>query len=777
VTEVTTARPAGEFRRGWSDVIDWIRRKDPGLLAIKRSIRAAVVMPAVFGITHLLFTNPQVSLFGAFGAFALLLLVDFEGRPRTRLFSYAVLFAVGAGFIALGTVASTHKVAAVVVMAVVGFGVLFVGIVSPQAATASRAALLTFVLSVAVAQPTAAIGPRLVGWAFAGAFSISACMLVWPTPWHDSLRSRLSATMSAIGRLVAASAEHRSDPEARAAVTSAMTQLRKEFRGTPYPATGSGAGAVALSKLVGRIEWVAGNAGLANQDQPLDGSVTRPVLVAVAETLTRCASLVSDDRAHPVDDPAMARALQESIQHLDQLITTELTTELSLLTDPVPVPDAPTSVSVGGTERGEDDDQEIAFTLDPNFHARALGISTEMMADAVLEGVGAQAVGDRRIGPIDDPSRRMVWRSLASHLSFHSVWFRNAVRGAAGLALAVAVVEMTDVEHGFWVVLGTLSVLRSNALSTGATALRAVGGTAVGVVVGSAVMIGVANHSVLLWVLLPLAVLVSGVAPSMISFAAGQAGFTVVVVILFNIISPVGWRVGLTRIEDVAIGCGVSVVVGLLFWPRGATAALGRALADAFVTSSGYLGDAVDRLTSATRPVDTVTAQRSVHSAYLRLDDAYRQFLAEQGAKVAPVETIAGLFTGSNRLRLAAYMLSALPATTTERGQAQLESVAIAGAVLRDSYAASHRWYEEFAELLSNRRSSLDPLPAGAETLHDVLRTAFEDARARRRQDQLRALLHMLWANELLEGQKQVEVDLAASAGLFARERRKSSLI
>ena len=61
----------------------------------------------------------------------------------------------------------------------------------------------------------------------------------------------------------------------------------------------------------------------------------------------------------------------------------------------------------------------------------------------------------------------------------------------------------------------------------------------------------------------------------MISFVAGQAAFTLLVVILFNIIEPVGWRVGLTRIEDVAIGCGVSIGVGLLFWPRGATAALG----------------------------------------------------------------------------------------------------------------------------------------------------------------------------------------------------------
>ena len=55
-------------------------------------------------------------------------------------------------------------------------------------------------------------------------------------------------------------------------------------------------------------------------------------------------------------------------------------------------------------------------------------------------------------------------------------------------------------------------------------------------------MIGVADHTVLLWVLLPIAVLISGMAPSLISFAAGQAGFTLVVVILFNIIQPVGGK-------------------------------------------------------------------------------------------------------------------------------------------------------------------------------------------------------------------------------------------
>jgi hypothetical protein len=35
-----------------------------------------------------------------------------------------------------------------------------------------------------------------------------------------------------------------------------------------------------------------------------------------------------------------------------------------------------------------------------------------------------------------------------------------------------------------------------------------------------------------------------------ISYIAGQAGFTVLVVIMFNPIQPVGWRVALVRVEE-----------------------------------------------------------------------------------------------------------------------------------------------------------------------------------------------------------------------------------
>ena len=772
MTDATVSAP---YRPG-PNALGWLKAKDPDFLAVKRSVRAAIVMPSVFGLAHLLFANAQVSLLGAFGSFSLLLLVDFPGRPRTRFLSYVALFLMGSCFIALGTFVSTDKVAAVVAMAVVAFVVLFAGVVSPQAATASTAALLLFVLPVAVAEPAGAVGPRLVGWGLSGVICIPACMLIWPTPWHDDLRRRLSATVSALSQLVTALVGAKRDGDARATVDSELSQLRDQFAKTQYPPTGSTPGAVALAKLVARVEWVAGDAALAREEATeLELAPIRAVLGTVAETLRLSASLICDGNAHPVDDPSLVEAVQHSTKHLDHLVNSLLDAEVSTRIDLGADGGITESESEAGPET-ESLNAWIVTSLDPSFDARMLGIATAMVAEAALEAAGAQPVTDRMLSGAGAEPSGAYWSRLVSYLSFRSVWFRNAVRGAIGLALAVAIVEITDVEHGFWVVLGTLSVLRSSALGTGSTALRAVGGTAVGVVVGSAIMIGVDGHSVLLWTLLPIAVLLSGVAPTMVSFAAGQAGFTVTVIILFNIIAPVGWKVGLTRIEDVAIGCAVSLVVGLLFWPRGATGALGRALSEAFVTNSGFLADAVDRLTVTTRHVDTGPGERSAHTAYLRLDDAFRQFLAERGAKVVSVKTVADLFTGANRIRLAAFTLSTLPVYPVEPGRPELESVALAGAVLRDSYAASHRWYEEFGEMLDNRRQSLDPPPVQDQTIRDVLRGAVDDASARRRGDQLRTTLHMLWADQILEAQRQVQADLASAADLFSHRRARNIL-
>ena len=109
---------------------------------------------------------------------------------------------------------------------------------------------------------------------------------------------------------------------------------------------------------------------------------------------------------------------------------------------------------------------------------------------AAAAGLAAAPAADRpaRRGWPGSPGRR---RWCGGTRRVRSVWFLNSLRGALALAAAVAVADLSGVQHGFWVVLGTLSVLRTSAASTGSTAWRALAGTVVGFVVGAALLVGI----------------------------------------------------------------------------------------------------------------------------------------------------------------------------------------------------------------------------------------------------------------------------------------------
>jgi uncharacterized membrane protein YccC len=191
------------------------------------------------------------------------------------------------------------------------------------------------------------------------------------------------------------------------------------------------------------------------------------------------------------------------------------------------------------------------------------------------------------------------------------------------------------------------------------------------------------------------AVLVAGYAPGTAPFLVGQAAFTVTVVVLFNLLAPVGWTIGLLRIEDVAIGCAVSVVVGSLFWPHGVAAVVGDDLADAYRTGAAYLTQAVEWICGLRdREPD---AAISTVAAGLRLDEALRGFLAEQGTKHVRKEELWHLVGGALRLRLTAHAVAGLP-------QEDARNIGEARAVLRHRAEALDEWYERLAAQLGRPR-------------------------------------------------------------------------
>src|SRR6202034_3754882 len=141
------------------------------------------------------------------------------------------------------------------------------------------------------------------------------------------------------------------------------------------------------------------------------------------------------------------------------------------------------------------------------FHAQAISIAVRsVVADTLIATRHAdpETIAARRRGWYGaQPEGTMAERRVAGlsgaigvltrHASVRSVWFLNSLRGALALAAAVLVADVSGVQHGFWVVLGTLSVLRTNAASTESTALRALGGTVIGFVVGALLILGIGN--------------------------------------------------------------------------------------------------------------------------------------------------------------------------------------------------------------------------------------------------------------------------------------------
>jgi uncharacterized membrane protein YccC len=201
-----------------------------------------------------------------------------------------------------------------------------------------------------------------------------------------------------------------------------------------------------------------------------------------------------------------------------------------------------------------------------------------------------------------------------------------------------------------------LSVLRTSAASTGATAFRALAGTAAGFLIGSVIIVAIGSDTAVLWAMLPVSVCVVAYCAGRAPFAAGQAAFTVLVAVLFNLIVPVGWKVGVVRIEDVAPGCAVSLLVGALLWPRGALGVVADDLADAFRQGGSYLGESMDWILG--RSPERPARGLATVSASIRLDDALRGLLAERGMKPIPKEDLWKLVGATMRLRLTANALA-----------------------------------------------------------------------------------------------------------------------
>jgi hypothetical protein len=699
---------------GWA----WLRAHDRGFSALRRAVRAAILMPAAFAFGGPVLGNPVLATFAALGCFAMMLLVDFGGSMRNRLQCQAALAVACMALITLGTLVSRTTWLSAVLIAVLAFVVLFAGVVSSVLASASLSLLLPLIIAVNLPGPASSIPDRLEGWGLASLLSLFAISLLWPAPSHDPVRSSAIAACRALanrlrveidfvlaGRPASDEARYR---EAVTAADDAVEAVQTVFFATPYRPTGLSTSARAVVRLVDELRWV-NTVVLRSVTASPHAMTPIPEVCAVkraAADVLACAAdlLEAPEDARPLDDATAG--LRAALETLEAVSTARI----------------PESARDGG--RGDDEHaRRVVSALDPSFRSQELSFIVLQIAANVDYAARAErrpwlhkVLGRRPTGFVGFLSAAS--QRATSHTARDSVWLHNSIRGAVGLGAAVLVADLLAVQHSFWVSLATISVLRSSALNTGQNIVRAVLGTTIGLVIGGGLVAVIGTNTAVLWVLLPFCVLLAGLAPATVSFAAGQAAFTVTLMILFNLIAPAGWQIGLVRIEDILLGGGVSLVVGLMLWPRGAGAALGRALSAAYTDSVSYLTGAIayglGRCDSASAaPGPPVQQAEQAAAAARRLDDTFRGYLAERGAKPVPLSEVTALVTGVVGVRLAAdAVLQLWDGDVTGGGDR-----AAARRELLSGSDTVRGWFARFAESLVGR--GVVPEALGADAVAD----------------------------------------------------------
>jgi hypothetical protein len=629
-----------------------------------RAVRATVVVPSLFAIAYKVIGNPQIALFATFGGIATLVIAGFGGTRTNKLSAHTQLAVVSSLALIIGTLVSGTTWLAALVTVPVTFAIFFGGIVSPNAATGTIAAMFAYVLPVVSAGGAATIPSRLEGWWMASVAGTIAVLVLSPPAPGDRLRAATAELAGGLaGRLGAAADGQTTTP---AAMRAAKERLRAAFDAAPYRPTMLATADQALGSLVQLLEWGASQVGDAFDGHidlahscPQDRALLRAAAGLFADTRTLLAGQAADP-----DFAALEKARAASAERLSDLSGRDGEPDAR-----VAAAQAVHAQSIAVVARGAAAD---ALIVSHRASAEAVeaerrnwyGFSTDA-ATAVIVPANATPAAAALAAVAGAPWIQGLIGAVTlvrRHASVRSVWFLNSLRAAVALAAAVAVADASGVQHAFWVVLGTLSVLRTNAAATGSTVLRALGGTVVGFVVGAVLLIGIGTSPGALWAVFPVAVFVAAYAPGPTPFLVGQAAFTVTVVVLFNLLAPVGWTIGLLRIEDVAIGCGVSLAVGVLLWPRGVSAVVGDDLADAFRSGAAFLTQAVDWALSELM-VPPAAAIAAV-SAGIRLDDAVRGFLTEQGSKKLGKEDLWTLVNAATRLRLTAHTLAALRPST-----------------------------------------------------------------------------------------------------------------
>ena len=342
-----------------------------------------------------------------------------------------------------------------------------------------------------------------------------AVLVLSPPSPGDRLRAAAAGSARALAAHLEASVNSAATAADAEACQAAKRELLNAFASTPYRPVGLATADQGLASVVQLLEWCTALIADATDGHPNLSRATPPdrdLFGLAAVVLGQTGDLLAHPDSAALPDPAAMDRQREAsaayhrsaaLDHDYDAVEDDRQTNLSRAGDR----------PRGAGHRGGR----------PDRHPAGRPGDDRRRAPRLERGAAEGTMAERRVAAISG-----AMGVLVRHASFRSVWFLNSLRGSLALAAAVLVADLSGVQHAFWVVLGTLSVLRTNAASTESTALRALGGTVAGFVLGALLLLGIGTSTPALWAALPIAVAVAAYAPGTLPFAFGQAAFTIV---------------------------------------------------------------------------------------------------------------------------------------------------------------------------------------------------------------------------------------------------------
>lgn len=612
--------------------------------ALRKGARVAVAASTAFYAARFGLGNAQVAVFATLAVIALLSVADFGGRAPARARAYAIALACGLALVALGTPISDDTPVATALTFVVTLAIGLVARLGRGAATGATALILLFVVSCGIPAAASALPDRLLGVAIGGVLSLLAALLLWPDRPEQERREALARAYGELAQGARRlSADRDAGAERREARAAAEAALPWEGADADRPS-----GTADRDRAIRRLAEVADRLlvllARMRAATPPHGppDADRALLDRLGDALDGVAAALAPPAGGRAPDPAEILSLAQ-----DYRARTESELAESLLAgeaQPRLAADAQRSVAGVGLAAGA---------------ALAARESVPASGGPAAEAIDGPFAGRGLAAP---PSRgAAVAARLRALLTPGSVALHDALRLALALAVARGVAGAFELKHGFWVVFATLIVVRTNAVSTRATAAQALAGTLTGAAAGVGIIVASGGGTTFLAAILPLviAIAVTGAAFGTIG---SQAGFTVLIIVLFSIVRPTGWELGLLRVEDVLVGLAIGIAIGLFTWPRGAAAQLSRAIAAQVEAAGAYLSAAtLLRLGHGDRGA-LEGLRRAASDSIRRADDTLTVAVTERPRSGA-MERYADVLVAGRRLWLAADLMAARPVT------------------------------------------------------------------------------------------------------------------